>query len=146
MRDLASMIKSVPMIGPASFNADNTSSAVDRQGFDSVTFEINIGVGGITFDTTNKVEFKATHSDDNVTYTAVTDADVLMPAGQTVGSGGIVKSLIAAHAAASSTKIAYIGGKRYTKMQADFSGTHGAATPIAAIAILSHPARAPVAA
>jgi hypothetical protein len=42
-----------------------------------------------------------------------------------VGTGGIVKSLIAAHAAADTTEVGYIGGKRYLKVLADFSGTHG---------------------
>lgn len=145
MRDLNSLIKSVPMIGAATLDADNTPTAVDRQGFDSMTVEIAVGIGGITFTGTNKVEFKHTHSDDDVSYTAVTDADVLLPSGSSVGSGGIVKSLTSAHAAADVTKYAYIGGKRYHKMLADFGGTHAAGTPIAVNAILGHPARAPVA-
>lgn len=146
MRDLASLVKQVVSIGPASLAADNTPVAVDRQGYDSLTYEIGVGVGGITFDATNKIEFKLTASDDGTTYTAVTDADVLMPAGQTVGAGGIVRSLTAAHAAASIVKIGYIGNKRYTKMLADFSGVHGTATPICVTALLGHPARAPIAA
>lgn len=83
-----------------------------------------------------------THSDDDATYTAVTIDDVQGLA--SVGAGGIVDSLIAAHAAATLTKFGYVGNKRYLKLLADFSGTHGVATPIAAIAAMGHAADLPV--
>lgn len=123
----------VAVIGPITLSADNTPAAVDLQGFEGAKLCIAVGVGGITFDTTNKVEFKLTHSDDDSTYTAVAAGDVLLGtnADSSVGTGGIVRSLIAAHAAASIAEIEYIGGKRYLKVLADFSGTHGTGTPIA---------------
>lgn len=125
----------VPAIafGPITIAADNTPAAIDLQGFEGAKLLIAVGVGGITFDTTNKVEFKLTHSDDDSTYTAVAAADVLLGtnADSSVGTGGIVRSLIAAHAAATIAEIEYIGGKRYLKVLADFSGTHGTGTPIA---------------
>lgn len=137
MRDLISNVSPVYAIPPATYNADNTPGAVDLRGFDSALFLIGVGVGGITFDGTNKVEFKLTHSDDDSTYTAVAQDDVQ---GVTVGSGGIVRSLIAAHAAATITEVGYVGGKRYTKLLADFSGTHGTGTPICATVVRGHPA------
>lgn len=128
------------VFGPIAMNADNTPAAIDLQGFDGAKLLIQVGVGGITFDTTNKVEFKLTHSDDDSTYTAVAAADVLLGtnADSSVGTGGIVRSLIAAHAAASIAEIEYIGGKRYLKLLADFSGTHGTATPVAAVVLKGH--------
>ena len=60
-------------------------------------------------------------------------------------SNGIVKALIAAHAAADVTKIGYKGGKRYLKLLADFSGTHATGTPIDAIVVEGHARFAPVA-
>lgn len=121
------------VFGPITIAADNTPAAIDLQGFEAAKLLIAVGVGGITFDTTNKVEFKLTASDDDSTYTAVAAADVILGtnADASVGTGGIVKSLIAAHAAASVTEIEYIGGKRYLKVLADFSGTHGTGTPLA---------------
>jgi hypothetical protein len=53
-------------------------------------------------------------------------------------STGIIKSLIAAHAAAGAYRFGYKGGKRYIRLTADFSGTHGTGTPIAASALLMH--------
>lgn len=119
----------VSLIDAATLAADTTPVAVDLIDFDAATIVIVVGVGGITFSGTNKVEFVLTHSDDNSTYTNVTDADVL---GVTGITNGIVNSLIVAHAANTLTKIGYRGGKRYLKLLADFSGTHGTGTPIAA--------------
>lgn len=144
MRDIHSILGRAIMIAPATYNADNTPAAIDLQGFDSALITLAIGVGGITFDATNKIEFKLTHCDTaGGTYTAVTDDDVL---GVTVGTGGIVRSLVAAHAAASITGVGYIGGKRFLKLLADFSGTHGTGTPISATLHKGHPSLAAVAA
>lgn len=135
------------IFGPIVLAADNTPAAIDLVGCDSATIDIEVGVGGITFDATNKVEFKITHSDDDVTYAAVGADDVVLNtnADASVGTGGIVKSLIAAHAAADRTKVGYIGGKRYIKILADFSGTHGTGTPISVTVIQSRLKQAGVA-
>jgi hypothetical protein len=143
MRDLYSNIGFAVAIDAAAISADNTPAAVDLLGFDSAVVQISVGVGGITFTGTNKIEFKLTHSGDNVTYDAVTVDDVIGLA--SVGTGGIIKSLVTAHAAADITKVGYIGGRRYLKLLADFGGTHGAATPIAASIIKGNPKSAPVA-
>ncbi len=132
----------VTLIAPAALDGDNTEIAVDLLGYDAATIVIHVGVGGITFTADNKVEFKLTDSDDDETYAAVTQADV---DGVTVGTGGIVKSLTAAHAAASVTKFAYIGRKRYIKLKADFSGTHSKATPMSALCIKGLPKIGPIA-
>ena len=122
------------LIDPATLSADNTPAAVQVDGGRTCTILIHVGAGGITFTTTNKVEFKLTHSVDGSTYTAVTDADVI---GCDVDTGGIVAVLTAAHASATTTKLAYVGSGKYLKLLADFSGTHGTGTPMAAYAIQS---------
>ncbi|MCX5513727.1 hypothetical protein C3941_13715 [Kaistia algarum] len=142
MRDLASNLGIVNAIDPAVYAADNTPAAIDLLGFDSAVLSLHIGAGGITFSGTNKIEFVLTDSDDDVTYAAVTDADVQGVSGI---SGGIIKSLKTAHAAADVTKIGYVGNKRYLKLLADFSGTHGTGTPIAALVIKGHARAKPVA-
>lgn len=143
MRDLYSNLGIAIAIPAATYDADNTPAAVDLLGFDSALVELSIGVGGITFSGTNKVEFKLTHSDDNSSYDAVTLADV--QGVESVGTGGIIKSLTAAHAAASVTKVGYVGNRRYLKLLADFGGTHAAGTPIAASVIKGNAASKPVA-
>lgn len=129
MKDLHSHITIASAIGNAVLSADNTPVAIDLQGYESAEIVLSIGIGGITFSGTNKIEFKLTHSDDDSTYADVTTNDML---GVTVASGGIIKALTAAHAAAGVYRYGYKGGKRYLKLLADFSGTHGAGTPIAA--------------
>jgi hypothetical protein len=132
MRDLASGLSLAVLLASATYAADNTPVALDISGSEGVVIALEIGVGGITFTGSNKIEFKLTHSDDGVTYSDVDQDDVR---GVTVAAGGIIKSLIAAHAAADVTKIGYHGGKKYLKLLADFSGTHGSGTPISALVI-----------
>ena len=128
-KDLYNLVDAVNCIDPEALAADNTPAAIDLQGYDGALVLIHVGVGGITFSGTNKVEFKLTHSDDDSTYAAVTVNDVVGLS--SVGTGGIIKSLTAEHAAATLTKVGYKGGKRYLKVLADFSGTHGTGTPMA---------------
>lgn len=143
MRDLFNNVAVVEVLPPAAMSADNVPAALDLAGFRSAVLLLHVGIGGITFTGSNKIEFKLTHSDDDATYTAVTADDLDGVA--SVGTGGIVKSLTSEHAAASLDKIGYVGGKRYLKLLADFSGTHGTGTPIAATLVKGHPLSAPVA-
>lgn len=148
MRDLRSNIKAVVGFAAEALDADNTPAAIDLQGFDGATIEFAVGVGGITFSATHKVEFKITDSPDDSTYTAVALVDVDLTESNitAVGTGGIVYSLIAAHAAATVVNIGYTGGQRYLKVLADFSGTHGTATPMACQVIKGLPHVGPTAA
>ncbi len=123
------------LIPASTLSADNTPASIDLRGNLSASVLINVGVGGITFSGSNKVEFVLTHSDDDSSYSNVTTADVV---GVTVTSG-IIRSLIAAHATPSVVEIGYIGRKRYLKLLADFSGTHGAGTPMAALVVAGKP-------
>lgn len=121
------------LLPPAEYDADNTPASFDNGTAQSCTIAVQVGAGGITFTADNKVEFKLTHSDAAAEdFTAVTDADVV---GVEVAEGGIVRSLVAAHATPSVTLVGYRGRKRYLRLLADFSGTHGTATPLAAVAL-----------
>lgn len=124
------------VFGPIVAAADNVPTAIDVRGYRSATLALAVGIGGITFDTTNKVDFVLTHSFDDTTYTAVTDDDVIKDAlAPAFITNGIVRSLVAAHAAPTVQKLGYIGGRAYLKLLSDFSGTHGTGTPLAAIVV-----------
>ncbi len=138
MRDIASNISNAVILPAATYSADNTPAAVDLQGFTSAAILLSVGVGGITFTGTNKVEFVLTHSDDDVTYTNVTTADINGKDAAAVTSG-IIKSLTAAHATAAVYEFGYLGNKRYLKLLADFSGTHATGTPMAATVVRGTP-------
>lgn len=136
MRGMHSSVTRAVLIAAATYSADNTPASVDLRGHDAAEILLDIGAGGITFSDTNKIEFKLTHSDDDSTFTAVTVDDMLGLSA--VGSGGIIKSLTAAHATAGVYRFGYTGGKRHLKLLADFSGTHGTGTPISASVLLGH--------
>lgn len=144
-RDLHDNISPITLIAPATLNADNTPTSVDLRGFMSAAVMLYVGPGGITFSGTNKIEFVLQHSDDNSAWSNVASADVVgAPAGPVI-SGGIVRALVAAKAAEDITKLSYVGGKRYIRLTADFSGTHGTGTLITAFVIRGNPEQAPVA-
>lgn len=132
MRDIYNILAASVLLPAATYSADNTPAAVDLAGFNSALILLEVGAGGITFSGSNKIEFVLTHSDDNASYDNVTDADLT---GVTGVTNGVVKSLTAAHATADVTRIGYKGGKRYLKLLADFSGTHGSGTPISAVVV-----------
>lgn len=130
----------VSAIPPAVLSADNTPAAIDVRGYGAALLLLHIGVGGISFTGTNKIEFVLTHSDDDSTYTNVTDDDVITDSNAPASiSNGIIRALTAAHAAATLQKLSYVGGKRYLKLLADFGGTHGTGTPIAATVVRGLP-------
>lgn len=139
-RDALSHTSIAKVVGPVTLSADNTPASIDLQGFRSAMIHIDVGVGGITFTGTNRIDFILSHSDDDVTFTPVTDEDI---EGVTVANG-ILLSLTAAHAAATSYLRGYVGGRRYLRCLVDFGGTHATGTPIAVNIIRGHPTIAPI--
>ncbi|MFG1463425.1 hypothetical protein V5F77_11040 [Xanthobacter sp. DSM 24535] len=142
MRDLHNNLGVVEAIPPDVYAADNTPAAIDLLGFDAAEIVIHVGAGGITFTGTNKLEFVLTHSDDDASYVAVTDADLI---GVTGVSSGIVQAFKTAHAASTVHRLGYIGNKRFLKLLADFGGTHGTGTALSALVVKGHARTRPVA-
>lgn len=143
MRSIHENFGAVTALAPDVYDADDNGVTVDRLGYESLAFVLAIGVGGITFSGSNKIEFTLEESANGSDWTDVVAEDVV---GVTIAANGIVKTLNAAHAAATVTRFSYIGNKRYVRLSPDFTGTHGAGTPIAATAILGRPHSAPIAA
>lgn len=145
MRDGRSEISIATAIGPAVYSDNSgTPATVDRQGYDSLAFALEIGVGGITFSNANRIDFILEHSDDGVAWDPVGPDNVL---GATPDNAGVVKSVRTAHAAATVDRIAYvdgtIGDRRYVRLRPAFAGTHGTGTPLSGVAILGEPRFAP---
>lgn len=121
--------------------ADNTPAAVSILGHGGVRVLVSVGIGGITFDTTNKIEIKLRAGDGTVgNHVAVASTDIECQAASGVGSavaaGGIVVNLIAAHAAAAVYVFDYVNTDpaiTHLSLLADFSGTHGTGTAISVI-------------
>ena len=124
------------LIAPAVYAADTTPVSVDCAGYDGAAISLAIGVGGITFSGTNKIEFVLEHSIDNSTWTSVTTADMI---GVTVAAGGIIRSLVAAKAAADVVFYRYQGPNHHLRLTANYSGTHATGTSISAVLIRGNP-------
>lgn len=133
MKDQISDVSLEVTLTAAVRDADATGATVDRSGYGAVTHELLVGVGGITFDDTNKIEVVMEDSPDGSNWTAVGADDVNGADTDDVASG-IVKSFVAAHAAAAVYAFDYVGAERYSRIRLDYSGTHGAGTATSAIA------------
>ena len=141
MRDLHQVLNVGQLLGNAVIAADSTPVAVDLAGYKGAEIILCIGIGGITFSGANKIEFVLTHSHDDSVYANVVDADML---GCAPISNGIIKALTSAHAAAAMYRFGYVGPRRYLKLLADFTGTHGTGTSLAAACVRGYPSFAPV--
>jgi hypothetical protein len=139
MQDLANNIKLVQSLAPAVRTADANGDGVDRQFYEGVTIVVDTGAEGITLSSSNKIEFELEHSDDDSTYTDMSSSDV----NGTLGSDGLFLTLDADGETPQISEIEYVGSKRYVRVVANFSGTHGTGTPIGASVILHKPRHAP---
>ena len=133
MKDLANNISIIQSIAPVVGSSDTNGTGVDLQFFESATAVVDTGVEGDTLSSSVKIDFKLEDSDDNSTFTAVTSS--LHVTDGSVDSNGIFLTLDANAETPQVTSIGYVGGKRYLRVVADFTGTHSNGTPIAATII-----------
>jgi hypothetical protein len=128
LRDLVSNIGAVLALSPAVQAATIKGNAVDLLGFNSVAFVVNTGAIVSAGDFTAKLQESDTTTDGDFTD---------------VAAGDLIGALPASLAADSSVRQGYTGGKRYVRVVV----TKNSGTSIAAgaVAILGHPASAPVA-
>lgn len=130
----------------ATRDADANTPTADTKLWKSLVFGWYLGIGGITFTGTNRLDVVIQESDDDSNWDAVASADdLILPYGLTFVTGGIVKSYTALKAAADTayTLVGYRGKKRYARLRFEFGGTHSSGTPMAAIVVQGHPANRP---
>lgn len=131
----------------ASLDADANSPTVDTQKWKSLVFGWYVGIGGITFTGTNRLDVVIQESADGSTWTEVVEEDLILPYGLTYGTAasGIVKSYTAIKAAADTAYalVGYRGKARYARLRLEFGGTHSSPTPMAVIVIQGHPMHRP---
>tara|TARA_R100000808_G_C2138253_1_gene146311 strand:- start:1009 stop:1434 length:426 start_codon:yes stop_codon:yes gene_type:complete len=136
MKDLKNNISVVQCIAPVAGTSDATGTAVDLQGYESCTFVIDAGIEGITLSGTNKIEVELEESSDNSTWTDVSASTSVI--GATPDSNGVVATFDADGEIPAVATVGYIGDKRYVRAIANFSGTHGTATPLSVSCIRGH--------
>jgi hypothetical protein len=124
-------------------DADTNCTAIDQQGFSSVTHIVNVGAPGVTFSSSVKIDIKLEDSDDNSSFSAVT-ANTSVTGG-TVDSNGIFQTINANGDCNKVYAIGYVGGKRYSRVVLDFSGTHSTGTVVGVVGAKGHPLHGPAA-
>jgi hypothetical protein len=114
------------LVGVQTRTTDIESAAFATRDFAVNEIEVDVGIGGITFDGTDS-------ADGVAAYAAVTDSGHVLLDGAAVDpdSGGVVKAFVAAHAAAARYVLTILTPGWY-KLKFEFSGTHGTGTPLAA--------------
>lgn len=138
MKDMYHNVTVSQVVNPAVATSTVTSSAIDRQGYGSVTALFSIGNSGDTLSGSVYWTLKLTECDTSGgTYTDVALADLYNSAATLVIDAGSEDNIVA--------KFGYRGSKRFVKAIATATGTHTNGTPIGVIAMLGHPADAPVA-
>ena len=133
MKDLKNNISVVQTIAPVAGAIDATGTGIDLQGYESCTFVIDAGIEGISLSGSNKIEIELEESTDNSTWTDVTASTSVI--GATPDSSGKVATFDADGEIPAVATVGYIGDKRYVRAVANFSGTHGTATPYSVTAI-----------
>lgn len=148
MRDLHNNIKFIQTVDPVVASSDTNGATVDRQGFESVEHIVFVGESGDTLSGSVYLELVLQHSDDDSTWSDVTSAaDVLVNADSGVSapnSSGVFRTIDAAAEDDAKYRIGYVGGKRYSRVQLDFTGTHTNGIPVCVAAALGHAEQAPV--
>lgn len=135
MKDLANNLLAVQSLAPAVRTADANGSGVDLQGFEGAMAIFDLGAEGDTLSSSVKIDVKLEESDDNSSWSSVASADV------TDGSisSGIWATFDDNAEAPAVAGIGYVGGARYLRVVADFSGTHSNGSPCSAVIIKGHP-------
>lgn len=146
MRDIISNIKVQSVLPPQVVTAAKTA-AVDRLGFDSLMFVVDVGASGDTLSGTVKFDFYLEHADDNGEGSAGAWAPVTNPfhaQGLAVDSSGKFATVDGATDDETTYRIGYVGDKRHVRVKEVAAGTHTNGTPMAISAILGNPASKPV--
>ncbi|MBY0407041.1 MAG: hypothetical protein K2Q01_05065 [Rickettsiales bacterium] len=136
MKDLYNNVLVTQVFNPANSTTTRTSSAIDLQGFNSLSVVVCMGQTGDTLSGSIFWTLKLTHSNDDVSYTDVPASEIL---------SGVATAVINSNSLDETAySFGYCGTRRYVKAVATPSGTHTTGTPIGMVALRGHPAYAPV--
>lgn len=137
MHELLHNISVTQPLTPAVATTTQTSSAIDRQGFESTMVIFAVGASGDTLSGSVYWTFTIQESDASGSgYTDVVAADIV---------GGVASVVIDAAAEDETVvKFNYAGNKRYLKAVATKTGTHTNGTPMGVIALRGKASLMPV--
>lgn len=142
-RDLVHNLSPVVGLAPAVRTATALSSACDTRGFESVVVRFHSGTFGDTASGSLYTEAELQESDDNSTYTAVANTDLLFPSGKSARTGNATGTFFQSKTTGAADtaglyEVGYIGSKRYLKVNLRLTGTHTNGSPTAVTFSLGH--------
>jgi len=144
MRELHGNIKVTQMIDPIVGNntAEGTpANGLNKQGFDSMELIALIGLSGDVLSGSVKIDVILEESDDDSTYTAVTNADDVIVYADGVATApdasGIIATIDASTKDETKVRCGYVGNSQYVRLNLTFTGTHTNGTPIAMLGLQS---------
>lgn len=142
MQDLSNNINPAVSIINAVKTAAANGTGVDLQGYEGATVLVDVGAEGDTLSSSVHFEISLEESDDDSTYTDVTQAGIV---DGTITAGGIFLKLDGTAGGNPDTtggifRVEYVGGKRYIRVVLAKTGTHSNGTPIGAM-VVRHKAR-----
>lgn len=146
MKDLYNNVAVETGAVPATITSSNiTTGDIDMQGFDSLMVVAQIGAIVDALDSSNKIELKIEHADDDGAgsagaYSACADEDVI---GFTDLAAGVFKTLDADTDDSKTYPIGYKGGKRFVKVTA-VPTSIATGGPVGFTVLKGHPGIAPV--
>jgi hypothetical protein len=130
-----------------------TSASIDTQGFHSFVGVLQVGAYGTAASGSVYIEGELQVSNDNATWIAAADADILLPPadavrtafGTTAASGCFFQSKTTGAADLTGLyMVGYLGLYRYLRINVRLTGTQATGTPVSAVLIASHPDYFPV--
>ena len=132
-KDLANNLAMTQVLDPATLTATTNTSGLDTANTNGAMFNVLVGESGDTLSSSVKWDLILQDSDDNSTFSAVTDNKFVTFAD--VDSSGIYATIDAAAEDDASYPIGYVGPKRYARIACTKTGTHSNGTPIGVVGI-----------
>lgn len=131
-RDIYNHLDQVNLALPQVMTADLTpANGVEMDDAQGLNLEAVVGANGGTLDGSNYFDLIVEDSDDDSTYTAVTNTAYVL--GLTPDSSGIVATVDGATDDEQTYRCGYVGPKRFARIRADVTGA-GVSIPIALVA------------
>lgn len=137
MRDINSNLKQSLLTAPVTKTATFNSTSVATVGYESLALDLIAGASGDTLSGSVYFTGKLQESDDNSSFTDVSDDDVHQDANLiTIDDGAEDESI---------NTLSYKGIKPYVRMAVTFTGTHSNGTPLSVVSIQGNAGILPVA-
>jgi len=133
IHDLKNKLEHLNSIFPQEASADVTGASCNIADAIAVEVVAHIGASGDTLSGSVKIEMELQHSDNNSSWDPVPDAQLQgAVAGTNVGTFAVINDPAKDEAI---YKAGYIGGKKFLRVIANFTGTHTNGCPVAAMVI-----------